>query len=427
MAWTKGRCWPGIETQAGYLGRSEDSINRYHRELEAHGLLIINRSGKYNRYYPSILQGQPPRPNPQQPHRTGAGRGGSIGRTHAALTPKSTELQNVKNVPVEPPQPEWLEGYWDHLRQQNDENVDKSWLKQKEVPETTDPFEPEMRVPDDLDILGNADIKIHKRQETSDVCDDQPHPANARTLPDDPAPDPEKVQETSAKVENRGDSPVRVPDDTGTGVDSPMRVRRPKSQKVFDAGLLNEILDLTGDRKSLGCWISCVSRLPEEEIRIAMSSLRQAMMETDVYRPGGYMLGIIKSRNPEFSFSSKGKKKNHGQHHDEHRVHSTVAPPMGTRTPHVRVPVAPPSPPEPPPPSIEDLVKGWRFASRSISISRLLEIMKTSVGDALDPSALWSQVKDLCPGKDERTVIDRFLEVVTTRLRHYAEMKQQLT
>jgi hypothetical protein len=53
-------------------------------------------------------------------------------------------------------------------------------------------------------------------------------------------------------------------------------------------------------------------------------------------------------------------------------------------------------------------------------IPRLLEIMKTSDGDTLDPSTLWDQVKELCSGKDERTVVDRFLEVVTSRLKHQA-------
>jgi hypothetical protein len=436
-----------IAKLAEHTDSSETSLKSYLSELKAVGLVIPqHRLGRSNVWYvfdpsptwdgrvPDLTQAVD-RPHPGD----GPTGGGSAGRPHENVLRK-TYVQNVENVPgtqdTEMRVPEA-----DDRDDRNVENVVKSWPSEQIQALNPDDEDSPVRAPDDLGT--HADVEIQKPPHSSDISLDPACATGAACTPSHPALDPEKVEETSADSHDQAcgehlprgrNIPTPNPDKIqetsakfedpahpvrGDRGDSPMRVPGERTCKVFDSGLLREILDLTGDHKSKGCWISCVSRLPEEEIRIAMSSLRQAMMETDVYRPGGYMLGIIKSRNPEFSFSSKGKKKNHGQYHDD-RVHSTVAPPMSTRTPHVRVPVVPPSPPEPPPPSIEDLVKGWRFASRSISIPRLLEIMKTSIGDVLDPSALWSQVKDLCPGKDERTVIDRFLEVVTTRLRHHA-------
>jgi hypothetical protein len=491
MAWCKGRCWPGIETQAGYLGRSEDSITRYHRELESHGLLIINRSGKHNQYYPAILQGQPPRPKPQQPHHTHAGRGWSIGRIHAALTPKKEELENVKNVPV-PPLPEWVEGYWDHLEGKNDENVDKSGLKQEEeASKPSSSVEPKKRVLGDTCTPGDAEST--KPQYLSDVCDDQPHPVNALTVmgdsatslpdtkkvqeksatsgdqvrgdhlqrgkkdvPGDPgnlavdpekgqeksadsvdsghpvrgahlqrgkniqAPDTEKVMYPSAKNKDRGESPVRASGEHSADA----RTRIPK---IFDTGLLREVLDLTGDYKSKGCWISCINALPEEEIRIGLSSLRIAMAENDVYRPGGYLLSVIRSRNPEFSFSSKGKKKNHGQNHGGHqdRVPSTAYSshqvPLKPQRPIV---FAQPPEPEPPAPTPEDLVKGFRFSAQAIGMERTLSLMERTV-EGINVRELWDQVKSLMPDSDPRGIADRFFQVFLTRLKHLESRKKE--
>jgi hypothetical protein len=85
---------------------------------------------------------------------------------------------------------------------------------------------------------------------------------------------------------------------------------------VVDMTLLNEILSLTGDHKSRACWIACVNRLPEEEIRVAMSNLRLAMGEQIVSKPGGYMLRVIQNRNPDFQVSRK-RKTQPSQGHDD--------------------------------------------------------------------------------------------------------------
>jgi len=451
MSWNRGYCWPSITTQADYLDRSVSSVFRYHQELEAHGYVTIDRSGSScNRYFPTALspqgsKGDGVRPRSGRGTRTSTGNRGEVspveggGVTGATLTPVRTTYENVKNVPAEPPRrPEWLDNYWSHLDQENVENVDKIWPQKEEVPDTAKPNESQVAAPDpNVQVEGNA-ITACNNLVTSTAPD-----SNTPGNPGGEVPDPEKVQYSSADSGDqvRDDHLPRVknistpnPDkaqyssansadrgdraEHGDQVNSPVRVRRPKSQKVFDAGLLQEILDLTGDRKSLGCWISCVSRLPEEEIRIGLSSLRIAMAESDVYKPGAYLLGVIRSRNPDFSFSGKGKKKHHGRNHDDHVI-STEAPPRITRTPdHVRAPLVLPSPPEPAPPSIEDQIRGWRFAAGSIGVPRMLEIMKTSIGNVLDPSALWSQVRDLCSGLDERTTVDRFLQVITTRLKH---------
>lgn len=65
MAWSKGVCWAGIKKQAEYLGRSQDSIRRYHEELEKSKVLLVDRvPGRVNHYYPGSFS---PAPTPSPP------------------------------------------------------------------------------------------------------------------------------------------------------------------------------------------------------------------------------------------------------------------------------------------------------------------------------------------------------------------------
>jgi hypothetical protein len=65
-----------------------------------------------------------------------------------------------------------------------------------------------------------------------------------------------------------------------------------------------EIEQLTGDRKSRGCWIKIVKHIPENTIYAGLSSLRIAMSEGIIKNPGSYMVGTIKNCYPDL-FSPK--------------------------------------------------------------------------------------------------------------------------
>lgn len=80
-----------------------------------------------------------------------------------------------------------------------------------------------------------------------------------------------------------------------------------KPKQVYDTGLLREILDVTGDRKSIRCWIKVISQLPEQEIHRGISALKIAMSESIIERPGAYLLTVLKQNNPQFLQSPQKK------------------------------------------------------------------------------------------------------------------------
>jgi hypothetical protein len=77
-----------------------------------------------------------------------------------------------------------------------------------------------------------------------------------------------------------------------------------KENCTFNMDLVLEIEQLTGDRKSRGCWIKIVKTVPENTIYAGLSSLRIAMNEGIIKNPGSYLVGTIKSYYPDL-FSSK--------------------------------------------------------------------------------------------------------------------------
>lgn len=74
---------------------------------------------------------------------------------------------------------------------------------------------------------------------------------------------------------------------------------------AFDMSLVREILDVTGDKKSLGCFIRIVRNVPKNIIFAALSSLKIAMSEEMVARPGGYFVATIKNYCPDVFCSPK--------------------------------------------------------------------------------------------------------------------------
>lgn len=71
------------------------------------------------------------------------------------------------------------------------------------------------------------------------------------------------------------------------------------SKKPIDLPLVNEILSVTGDRKSTRYWIGIVRKLPENEIRQYLSHLKIAMSEKIIGRPGAYLNSLVLANHPE--------------------------------------------------------------------------------------------------------------------------------
>lgn len=67
--------------------------------------------------------------------------------------------------------------------------------------------------------------------------------------------------------------------------------------------LVNEILSITGDKKSTRYWIGIVRKLPEDEIRQYLSHLKIAMGEKIINHPGAYLNSLILANHPELKRS----------------------------------------------------------------------------------------------------------------------------
>ena len=74
---------------------------------------------------------------------------------------------------------------------------------------------------------------------------------------------------------------------------------------IIDMNLVKEILEITGDKKSTACFIKIVKNVPESIVCAAISSLKIAMSEGMVAKPGGYFVQTIKSYYPDIFTSKK--------------------------------------------------------------------------------------------------------------------------
>ena len=72
-----------------------------------------------------------------------------------------------------------------------------------------------------------------------------------------------------------------------------------QSNKTGNLPLVNQILSLTGDKKSTKYWIKIVRILPESEILQYLSHLKIAMGEKIIYHPGAYLNSLILANHPE--------------------------------------------------------------------------------------------------------------------------------
>jgi hypothetical protein len=75
--------------------------------------------------------------------------------------------------------------------------------------------------------------------------------------------------------------------------------------KPFDLPLVKQIIEATGDGKSLKYWIKVVRKLPEAEILQYLSHLKIAMNEKIIYHPGAYLNSLILANHPELKKSHR--------------------------------------------------------------------------------------------------------------------------
>jgi hypothetical protein len=67
------------------------------------------------------------------------------------------------------------------------------------------------------------------------------------------------------------------------------------SSKVADMGLIQEIERVTGDKRSRGCFIGIVRKCPESVVYAALSSLKVALSEGIVSKPGAYFVRTVQN------------------------------------------------------------------------------------------------------------------------------------
>jgi hypothetical protein len=74
---------------------------------------------------------------------------------------------------------------------------------------------------------------------------------------------------------------------------------------VVNMTLVQEILEITNDRKSLNCFIKIVKNCPESIVYAAISSLKSSIEENYILRPGAYFVSTIKSYCPDLFTGQK--------------------------------------------------------------------------------------------------------------------------
>jgi hypothetical protein len=72
-----------------------------------------------------------------------------------------------------------------------------------------------------------------------------------------------------------------------------------QSNKTGNLPLVNQILSLTGDKKSIRYWVMIVRKLPEAEILQYLSHLKIAMNEKIIHHLGAYLNSLILANHPE--------------------------------------------------------------------------------------------------------------------------------
>ncbi|MFH0826070.1 MAG: helix-turn-helix domain-containing protein [Pseudomonadota bacterium] len=332
MAWTKGRCWPSLDTQAEYLGRSIDSVCRYHRELEAAGLLIIDRSGHYNRYYPVILQdipGRAPR-NQAAPMR-------GVGRTHAAPTPK--RIHKEKTFYVEQPQ---------------------------EIPREESASRPEPTTTE----TSNAFAFGPEEKETPPEPVTTNEPPNNLQIMEEPA---------AAEI-----PPAEIPEETTKPEPLPAAPKKAASAPSvpFDRELYREILKTTGDHKSRFFWAKTIKSVDGEIIRRAMSHLKIGLHEGSVRNPGAYLNDLV----TKFKAESGNHQPPSAPRPSGPSANIAAPEPI----PYVRPTLPEPDEPEAPLPfDPTEARKTWTFAFRHMSLQTTLQMISDAYG--IDAAELWAE------------------------------------
>ena len=281
MAWSKGYCWPSLATLGSYLGRCDDSVSGYHQELQAAGLLVVERSSRRrsNRYWPATLHGQPPKPHNgsgSQPARTRTRSGSNPPTTRmgSGLTPKCTELQNVENV-LPPPAPECA---------------------------------PNLETAQNGELCANGNVVSASLPENQEPEPRPLEPAPPGSLVGGPSTNnPQKTLSQSPSQENL--SPAPTPEKRPTTTTS-KAVSEPKPQPApFDLPTVLEIESLTGDRRSRGAWVQIVRGCHPETVRQAISATRCKAHEESGVNLGAYFIGCVRNLEPTFHFRKKNGEK----------------------------------------------------------------------------------------------------------------------
>ena len=275
MAWSRGYCWPSLATLGSYLGRSDDSVAAYHKELQAHGLLVVKRTNqrRSNRYYPATLHGQSRKPQSgsgshHERTRMRSASNQPTTRTRSGITPKKLEIENVFNV---------------------------------SAPQTPEPA-PNTDPAQNTEPGANGNVVFASFEEQNQ------QPTTDRVCPLVGGPNPNNTPEQLSQSQSEEKlSPV-------ASEAQPHRETEPKPKPQpapapFDLSLVLEIENVTGDRRSRGAWVQIVRHAHPETVQVALSSTRCKAHEESGVNLGAYFIGVVKNHEPDFCFRKKGQQK----------------------------------------------------------------------------------------------------------------------
>lgn len=360
------------------IGASVSSTREYLEELKQSGLIdALNNPGYSNTWVINDVVGE--KANQQ---------GGcySTDRGPAALPAdilKNVHKKNVDNVPDIP-----AAGY---------------------VPEA--PPSPEPKTNDNAVKIANLETRITNIESSINIIANQlsAEPPTA----EDEAATPTAPDESTTSPPSQ--HPEKIPPASNSQPrDSEYQPTSTKSARlnIHEADLVTEIEELTGEThgRSRGNWIRLVREAPEETIRAGMSALRIAMNETSVLRPGAYLNSTIRRILEPDEVSQGLPVTIEGPRPPEDYVRmecpSSVAP-----TPRYEEP-------EPEPIDPEDMKKGWAFYYKTQGVRGMLSLMERCVPETVNVKELWDHTSQLLKNLDERSLVDRFLDLVVGRLRH---------
>jgi hypothetical protein len=173
--------------------------------------------------------------------------------------------------------------------------------------------------------------------------------------------------------------------------------------------LIQDIEQECRDFHSRGNFINLVRQHDEEVIRTALSVTREKIALESGVNAGAYFYRTLQSMNGDRDIPVHHEPETIGRTHHAPRSLDFIASPVLAE-------------PEPEPLDPESLKRGWRLQYRGAGVQGMLSLVQRCMPVCVDVRSLWGDVRETFSGVDESILINRFLDIVVTRMKHAERM-----